>query len=461
MNYENAVGIDLGTTNSLIAIKEGDNVVVIPDAMDNKLLKSTILLKDNKWVIGDESGIPSIKRAMGKGLKDIKDSFLPFKLHKDSNDKMLYIDAFGYAISPIEASSMILKELKKRAETYTGRYIDKAVITVPAHFDDIARNATKEAAKLAGLDILRLINEPTSAAIAYSVDNLGKVLVYDMGGGTFDISVLELKMGVMQVISTVGDNNLGGDDFDKILMEKLNISKLLAREAKERICIYGSWLYNGNRISLADFEDETYHLINKANQLIKEVFEEDIEKAVLVGGATRMPSIKKSLQKFFGDNVLDSMNPDESVVIGAAIQAHSLSQGTSSLLIDVAPLSLGIELLGGAVEHIIQKNTPIPYVAKRTYTNQEDNQTGMKIHIVQGESERGELCRSIGFFELNNLPRLKAGQARIDIEFRLDADGVLIVSATEKTTGKEQEVMVKPLYGLTQEEMLRLLKSNS
>ncbi|MDZ5762284.1 Chaperone protein HscA [Candidatus Cyrtobacter comes] len=458
MKKEKVIGIDLGTTNSLVAIKEEGAIIVIPDYKGEKLLPSSILFKDGVWVIGHKSGISSIKRAMGKGLDEVQNTFLPFNLHSTSHNKMLYIDAFGQIINPIEASAMILKTLKQRAEDYTGCSVSKAVITVPAHFDDVARNATKEAARLAGLDVLRLINEPTAAAIAYGGDNFGKILIYDMGGGTFDISVLELQMGVMQVISTTGDNNLGGDDFDKVIMEKLDIhDKFLAKKIKETICKIGLWSDGQKTISLEEFENYTKHLIKRAEELVLSVLEDDIQVAILVGGATRMPLIKKSLKKFFGDNILDNMNPDESVAIGAAIQADALLSGPSSLLIDVVPLSLGIGLMGGMVEHIIAKNTPIPYSSKRTYTTQEDGQTGIQIHIVQGESQKISECRSIGFFELLQIPSMKAGQARVDVEFRLDADGILVVSAKEQLTGKEQEIMVKPSYGLTLEEMAKFI----
>ncbi len=461
MKKEKVIGIDLGTTNSLVAIKEGEVTVVIPDCNGDKLLPSTILFRDGVWLIGDRSGVSSIKRVMGKGLNEAQGTFLPFRLHDKSDNNMLYIDAFGQAINPVEASAMILKVLKQRAEEYTGCSVSKAVITVPAHFDDIARNATKEAAKIAGLDILRLINEPTAAAIAYGVDNFGKVLVYDMGGGTFDVSVLELQMGVMQVIATTGDNNLGGDDFDKVIMEKLGINnKFLAKKIKETICKIGVWSDGTRTIALEEFEHDTNHLVKRAEDLVSTVLESDIQVVVLVGGATRMPHIKKSLKKFFRDNIFDSMNPDESVAIGAAIQADSLLKGPTSLLIDVAPLSLGVELMGGAVEHIIAKNTPIPHSSKRTYTTHQDGQTGLQIHIVQGEGQSVSECRSIGFFELRKIPSMKAGQARIDVEFRLDADGVLVVSAKEQTTGREQEVMVKPSYGLTLEDMVKFMPPN-
>lgn len=488
---ELAVGIDLGTTNSLIAVKNYDQqpMIVVDDEGYN-ILPSVALYSDNEVIVGQkairyDNSISSIKRLMGKGIQDIKLEDIAVKIHSTSDQNNIFIDINGNAVSPIEISAEILKKLKQKAENKLQKTITKVVLSVPAYFDDASRNATRMAAKIAGLDVLRLINEPTAAAIAYDLDKKenGTFIVYDLGGGTFDISIIQKKTGVLQVIATAGDINLGGDNFDLSLIQliknkyqldfALNQSILVQiRKIREHLTDYQNW--SGNffdhliEVSRDDFEQSINGLLNRTIMLIRrslkdaELRKEDITEVVLVGGATRTPAVVKLISDFFGKKPLDNINPDEIVALGAAIHAQSLLYGHSdnynSLLLDVTPLTLSIELMGGVLEPIIARNTPIPISITKTFTNYSAEQTGIKLNILQGEGEKIEACRSLAQLELKNIPKMLAGKARIEITFIINADGILTVSACEKTTNIQQEVTLNPSYGLTEEMIFTLLR---
>ncbi len=428
-----AIGIDLGTTNSLVAIAENGHARVI-----GGLLPSVVAYeKIGKISVGEEAkknplAIHSIKRRMG-----------------NAGEK---IDVTGKKLTPVEISAEILKVLKKRAEKLLGYEIKKAVITVPAYFDDTARNATKDAARLAGLEVLRLINEPTAAALAYGLDKgaEGIYAIYDLGGGTFDISILKMENGVFQVLATAGDTMLGGDDFDREIAEYLGCDLYEARRKKEN--------------SSKEFEKLIAPYIDRTLQICADLIEDsgiqknEIKGVVLVGGSTRIPLIKKRLKELFGDKILSDTDPDETVALGAAIQAENLIKGSENLLLDVTPLSLGLETMGGLAEKIIQRNTPIPFSASQEFTTYQDGQSLMKIHVVQGEREMVSECRSLAEFVLSGIPPMMAGTARIKVIFVIDADGILTVSATEETTAKAQTVTVKPSYGLSEDEIEKMLR---
>lgn len=430
-----AVGIDLGTTNSLVAISENGRPRVI-----GGLLPSVVAYEKNgKITVGEEArknplAIYSIKRRMGDAAEQI--------------------DVAGKKLTPVEISAEILKTLKKRAEKALGSQITKAVITVPAYFDDAARNATKDAARLAGLEVLRLINEPTAAALAYGLDKAveGIYAVYDLGGGTFDISILKMEESVFQVLATAGDTALGGDDFDREVAAYLGCDLHEARKKKEK--------------SSTEFEKLIVPYIDRTLRICSDLIEDseikkdEIKGVVLVGGSTRIPLIKKRLTKLFGDKILSDADPDEIVALGAAIQAESLTKGSENLLLDVTPLSLGLETMGGLTEKIIQRNTPIPFSATQEFTTYQDGQSLMKIHVVQGEREMISQCRSLGEFILSGIPPMVAGAARIKVTFAIDADGILTVSAMEETTAKVQTVTVKPSYGLSEGEIEKMLRES-
>jgi len=385
-------------------------------------------------------------------------------------------------LSPVEISADILKSLKARAENYLKETITKAVITVPAHFDDSARQATKDAAMLAGIEVLRLINEPTAAAVAYGFDQQpqGLYAIYDLGGGTFDISILQLRDGVFQVLATGGDTSLGGDDFDYLILNylksKFHITELdpfkakqEARAIKESLTINPQWQGKFAGIACQITTEKFNQLINPlVDQTIRifkscikdaEILLADIKEIILVGGATRIPLIKNAIKQVTGKTPLDNLNPDEIVVIGAAYQAEALTIGSNNLLIDVIPLSLGIEVAGGIVEHLMPRNTAIPAAHTQIFTTQSHNQTGIKIHVLQGESNEVAKCRSLARLELKNLPALNAGVLRIAVSFQVDADGILIVKARDLMTNQMQEVLVKPSYGLSEEEIKKLLNN--
>ncbi len=480
------VGIDLGTTNSIIAYYNGNETIVVPlNDNGDTLLPSVVSYRDNTSLVGHSaltqpSYIKSVKRLMGKGINDgiLVNNIWDID-HKNSSNEIVKLSCNGKDnISPIEAAAEILKSLKKSAENYIGRQIKKIVITVPAHFDEAARTATKDAARIAGLEVVRMINEPTAAAIAYGLDvnPTGNFLVYDLGGGTFDVSILKMYGGILRVIATGGDGYIGGDDFDMMLLRMIckrigynpaaATAKhvLLATQIKNHLSTQYTWIGNflGSETSItrSDAEKAWHPLIEKTMQIARDTVDsakvQNISHVVLVGGATRIPAIQNAIKNAFNSTLLMHIDPDKVVAVGAALQARALMT-SDHLLIDVVPLSLGIELLGNMVEVIIQRNTPIPAVAYQTYTTYVDNQRGFKIHILQGEGESVDSCRSLGTFELNGITPKPAGAVRLEVCFRVDADGLLTVSARDMESNKTCSVEVKPSYGLTEEEIRQLL----
>lgn len=415
---DEAIGIDLGTTNSLVAISRGEKPEII-----NKILPSIVNINGKE--------VHSIKRKMHEPAQIVEGK------------------------TPVEISAEILKTLRAWAEDALGRQITKAVITVPAYFDDTSRQATKDAAKLAGLEVLRLINEPTAAALAYGLDKAaeGIYAIYDLGGGTFDISILRMEKGVFQVLATGGDTKLGGDDFDAALNNKN------ARIIKEKLTTQNE--YEG--VTRAQLESAITPLVDRTIKICAQALEDsglsksDIKGVVMVGGSTRTPLVQQKVGEFFGTKPLTDINPDEVVALGAAIQAEGLTQGSNNLLLDVIPLSLGIETMHGIVEKIIWRNTAIPCTYAQEFTTYENNQTGLLVHVLQGERENVADCRSLARFELKNIPALPAGVARIKITFNVDTDGLLTVSAEELRTGEKQQVEVKPSYGLDEKQIERMI----
>ncbi len=499
------VGIDLGTTNSLVAFLENGVPVVIPGEDGSPLVPSVVAIENGKTVVGNAArgtllsepgnAVYSAKRLMGRGIDDVRAelSLFPFRIADDQkSDEVLRLHVGEQTLTPPQISALVLGQLKRNAERYFGQPVTRAVITVPAYFNDAQRQATKDAGRIAGLDVLRLVNEPTAAALAYGLDRKkeGIVVVYDFGGGTFDVSILKLHDGIFEVIATNGDTHLGGDDIDNLLMHialdevsndlgvaatpavvqnvrkaviEVKIALSSAETARFDIDL-GDGKHYQREITRAQFEQLIAPVIARtagpAKQALKDaaIAPEQIDEVVLVGGSTRIPAVRALVDEVFGLSMRGKqahteLNPDEVVALGAAVQADILAGGSEAtnelLLLDVTPLSLGIEALGGVVAKIIQRNSTIPASATEHFTTGVDGQTNVAIHVVQGERELAKDCRSLARFDLKGIPPMTAGLPRIEVKFLIDANGILQVSAREQRSGKAAEVEVKPSYGLT------------
>ncbi len=482
-----AVGIDLGTTHSLAAYKKGnEDVRILTDTLPSVVSYKGVVPVVGKQALSDLDETPdhvvaSVKRLMGKSIDDLKGTLeeqlysLPSEAKTDENAPLtLFVkDRF---ISPFEVSADILKALKKQAEESLGEPVTQAVITVPAYFDDAARTATKNAARLAGLEVLRLVNEPTAAALAYGLDqgSEGLYAVFDLGGGTFDFSLLNLQKGVFQVLASSGDARLGGDDFDQALLKYLDPQSVdlrqalrIVRSAKEDLSTRDTTRftlgYQNYTLSRQEFETLICPLVERALSVCRETLSyakidlKDIQGVVMVGGSTRIPFVRQGVEKLFQQRPLTNTNPLTVVAQGAALQAHALTHGSDTLLMDVTPLSLGLEIMGGTVDALIERNSPLPTRKAKDFTTYKDGQTGLLLHVVQGERDMAKDCRSLGRFKLTGIPPMVAGAARIQVTFQVDSDGLLTVSAKEETTGISQHIEVKPSYGLEEDQMREMI----